>query len=107
VGLLGGLLGGLLVGAFLDRFDHPAYVPGKLTLSIIWGIVGIFAGVACYTRRTWKCWQTRPVVARYGANPRSKNFAALRHRMFSLSAGEIARSLTISTCSFGSIGTGP
>jgi hypothetical protein len=52
VGLLGGLLGGLLVGAFLDRFDHPAYVPGKLTLSIIWGIVGIFAGVACYTRRT-------------------------------------------------------
>jgi F0F1-type ATP synthase assembly protein I len=52
VGLLGGLLGGLLVGAFLDRFDHPAYVPGKLALSIIWAIVGIFAGVACYTRRT-------------------------------------------------------
>ena len=52
VGLLGGLLGGLLVGAFLDRFDHPALIPDKLALSIIWTIVGIFAGVACYTRRT-------------------------------------------------------
>ena len=52
MGLFGGLLGGLLVGAFLDKFDHPAYVPGKLALSIIWAIVGIFAGVACYTRRT-------------------------------------------------------
>jgi len=47
--LLGGLLGGLLVGAFLDRFDHPALIPDKLALSTI---VGIFAGVACYTRRT-------------------------------------------------------
>ena len=52
VGLLGGLLGGLVVGAFLDRFDHPAFIPDKLALSIVWAIVGIFAGVACYTRRT-------------------------------------------------------
>ena len=52
VGLLVGLLGGLVVGTFLDRFDHPAFVPGKFTLSAIWAIVGVFAGVACYTRRT-------------------------------------------------------
>jgi len=52
VGLLGGLLGGLVVAAFLDRFDHPAFIPDKLALSVIWVIVGIFAGVACYTRRT-------------------------------------------------------
>ena len=41
------------------------------------------------------------------ATSRLKNAAAFRHRIFSLSADEIPSVLTMSTCSLGSIGTGP
>ena len=89
------------VDRLLRRVDHDVAIARLDEARIAAGEINLGDAVrsdASHRLVSFVCGQARP---------RPKNRSALRHRIFSLSASEIARFLTMSTCSEGSIGTGP